>query len=108
MLPYNLVAPMMRGPPFPSRDRGMTEVLGFPGGGGCISGGVLLSGAEGGTDHQQCSRLASLGFGGMITPSDHRSAGCHKWLRSAGGCVCILSFLCLNKGSACLYTELAR
>lgn len=62
----------------------------------------------GGRGHQQCSRPGVSGFGGMITPSAHRPAGCRRWLRSAGGCVCISSFLCLNKGRVCLSAELAR
>lgn len=96
MLPYNLVAPMMCRPPFLSSGREMTEVLGFPGGGGC-RGGFSFAGADPGKTPRVPStgmgqREAPLqregspavltpgisGFGGTITPSDHQSAGCRR------------------------------
>lgn len=42
--------------------------------------------------------VLSPGFGGTVTPWDHGSAGCRGWLRSAGGCVGILSFPRLTEG----------
>lgn len=76
----------MRRCSFPCRGCGVTEALGFPGGGVCLEAGegspaVLTSGIS--------------GFGGMIIPLGHC---CCRCLRSAGGSVCILSFLCLNEG----------
>lgn len=104
VLPYNLVGPMTRRPPFPSRGCGLTEVLGFAGSGGCSGVGFSFWEQREAPLRREGSPAVLApsvpGVGGMMTPlAHHRSAGCHRWLRLAGGCVCILSFLCLNKGS---------
>lgn len=88
VLPYNLVGPMTRRPPFPSRGCGLTEVLGFAGSGGCSGVGLSFWGQREALLRREGSPAVLApsvpGVGGMMTPlAHHRSAGCHRWLRLA-------------------------